>query len=303
MKWSNDAHSFSQRHGYEPLPEVMRLEELPEKARIGAYNIIFDIVSVCGDWSYHTNKPVPRMCRSAISACLAQAGDTIPDFYQDIASQLRHIILKEPFNRVFDLLEYVASHRDDRNTDEGRKLNGRLERFPSQINDVFDRHRAAYVFDTSQPPYRIWPRTSEAQGKAVQNAVAMLKECQLPAAVTHLRQAADHLDLGNHADAIVDCIHAVESVARFFDPKASETLGPAIDSLQRQGVLKHPALAKVIRVLYGFTSNEEGVRHALVFNDEADVDINEAMLMFGACASLAAYLANVCRQLPASEVS
>ena len=96
--------------------------------------------------------------------------------------------------------------------------------------------------------------------------------------------------------AIADSIHAVESVARFFDPESNQTLGPAIDSLLENGVLKHPALARAIKSLYGYTSDEEGIRHALVFADKANVDMKEAMFMFGACASLAAYLANVCRE-------
>lgn len=47
------------------------------------------------------------------------------------------------------------------------------------------------------------------------------------------------------------------------------------------------------------TSSEEGVRHSLVFKDSADVGLDEAMFMFGACASFAAYLANKHRQTEA----
>ena len=223
--------------------------------------------------------------------------NTILDDYSAITKQLQSIIIEQRFNKVLDLLQYIANHRDDRNDSKAIALNTRLVRFPSQINLVFDKHRAAYVFNTSGPPYKILPRTSEAQGVAVQNAVAMLKNHGQHGTVTHLYEAANHLDSREHADAIVDSIHAVESVARLIDPNASRTLKPALDSLVRKEVLKHPALVEALKKLYGYTSDEEGLRHALVFQDAADVGMNEAMFMFGACASFAAYLANARNQI------
>ena len=109
-------------------------------------------------------------------------------------------------------------------------------------------------------------------------------------ASAHLRQAAEHINAGQHADAIADSIHAVESVARRIDPESNKDLAHALDSLERSGVLKHRGLKKAIGALYGYASNQPGIRHALVFEDAADVGLDEAILMFGACASFAAYL-------------
>ena len=65
-------------------------------------------------------------------------------------------------------------------------------------------------------------------------------------------------------------------------------MGPALDSLEKAGVLKHPALKQAFDRLYGYTSTEQGIRHALLDKDAADVGLNEAIFMFGACASFAA---------------
>ena len=54
--------------------------------------------------------------------------------------------------------------------------------------------------------------------------------------------------------------------------------------------MKHPALKKGFKNLFGYTSDEEGVRHALLERDAADVDVLDALFMYGACASFAAYL-------------
>ena len=292
--WNREPKSFSQRYGYEPLPECMILEHLSEKARTAAYNIIVDLVSVSGTWRNNMSLPAPRMCRRAIASCLNKNIREIGASVSKIFDELQAIVCKSEFNKVLDLLVYMANYRDNRNVRGCETLNRRLSRFPLDINDVFDEHGVAYVFDTSDRPYHIWPRTSMEQGVAIQNAVVTLKHHKLSPPVKHLRNAAFHLDSGEYADAITDSIHAVASVVRIFDPENCRKLSDAVNSLKRQGVLKHSALAEGIKSLYGYTSDEEGLRHPLVSEQEANVDINDAMFMFGACASLAAYLANIC---------
>ena len=106
----------------------------------------------------------------------------------------------------------------------------------------------------------------------------------------HLRNAVKHINQQEFGDAIRESIHAAESVARVIDPNASQTLGPALNSLEKGGQLRHPALKEAFKKLYGYTSDEQGIRHALVDKDSPDVGLDEAMFMFGACASFAAYL-------------
>ena len=84
-------------------------------------------------------------------------------------------------------------------------------------------------------------------------------------------------------------MHAVESVARLLDPGASKTLGPALASLEKSGHL-HPALKDAFSKLYGYTSDEEGIRHSLVFQSQSPAGRDEAVFMLGACASFASYL-------------
>ena len=303
LSWTSNPNSFSQRFDNDPLPESMKLEYLSGEARTALFNVIYDIVSASGNWGWQENLPRPRMCRRAIASCLGKNMRSIDGTRDGLFDQLQSAIDDSPFNKVFDLLGYIANYPVDQNSKDSARLSMELKRFPRDINNAFDRYGVAYLFDISKQPFEIFPRNSEAQGIAIQNSVATLKNNGLSAPVTHLRDAASHLDNGEHADAIADSIHAVESVARFFDSERNQTLGPAIDSLLQKGVLKHPALASAIKSLYGYTSDEEGIRHALVFGDKANVDMKEAMFMFGACASLAAYLANVCREIGIQDVT
>ena len=66
-------------------------------------------------------------------------------------------------------------------------------------------------------------------------------------------------------------------------------LGPALSKLEADGHL-HGGLKAAFSKLYGYTSDEEGIRHALVLNESAQVDEADALFMLGACASFVTYL-------------
>jgi hypothetical protein len=57
----------------------------------------------------------------------------------------------------------------------------------------------------------------------------------------------------------------------------------------------HPALGKGFGSLYGFTSDEKGIRHALLDEPAAQVDETDALYMLGSCASFVSYLINKAR--------
>ena len=191
-------------------------------------------------------------------------------------------------NVVLDLIETVIN--------EGiqTQISTQCAVFATNIRDVFESH-AAYRLDTETDIVQFFPRSSEEQGKATQQAIKTIQDGGMTGAATHLRNAAKEINKGDKkgfAQSVADSIHAVESVARMIDPKASKELGPALTSLTNTGVIKHPALKGAFAKLYGYTSDEQGIRHALLEKDSPAVDIDEAVFMFGACASFAAYLVN-----------
>ena len=47
--------------------------------------------------------------------------------------------------------------------------------------------------------------------------------------------------------------------------------------------------------LYGYSSDEKGIRHALLDDPAAQVDETDALFMIGACAAFVSYLINKAR--------
>ena len=146
----------------------------------------------------------------------------------------------------------------------------------------------AYTIDTKRPP-TILPAVAPEEANAVVEAFQALRQAGLDGSVVHLRKASACINRGDWAGSVRESIHAVESVARQLDPEAARTLGPALKSLQRHGRL-HPALTDAFSKLYGYTSDQQGIRHALLDQTDAQVGQDEAVFMLGACASFASYL-------------
>lgn len=104
----------------------------------------------------------------------------------------------------------------------------------------------------------------------------------------HLVSAGSELAKSNWAGCVRESIHAVEAMAVRLAPE-KKTLGAALAVLERDGHL-HGGLKNAFSALYGWSSDEEGVRHALVFREEANVDEADALFLQGACAAFVSYL-------------
>ena len=274
--------TFSRREGYEPLPTSLQLEELPKEARIAIWNVLFGYLertriergigvglyfAVDGAWevilrTVHVYRNMPLDEWSARS--------------EKFVPWMRGLIEQEPVERVFDLLEFIMRH--ERCPPE----------FMAEVSDVFRRFQLAYIIDSGPPP-TILPATTATEGKELSRKLAELQVAGLDGCETHLRNASKCINDGDPASSVRESIHALESVARQIDPKASKDLSVALRSLERDGAL-HPAFKQAISKLYGYTSDEQGIRHALLDKAEANVTQDEALFMLGACASFASYL-------------
>ncbi len=274
--------TFSQAHGYGDIPGPLKLEELPREARTQIWNQLFSQLEksretsrepfvfgswVGGDWSdilraIHVNHDQPL-------------DEWRADFDPNRA-KLRKYIEEQPFNKVFDLIQFVMRHPR------------RPPDFAAKMKRTFAECRLAYTVDIEPPP-TILPAATPEEGEAVVESLQALREAGLDGSAAHLREAAACINAGDWAGSVRESIHAVESVARQLDPKASRTLGPALKSLERRGVL-HPALKEAFGKLYGYTSDEQGIRHARLDRTDTAVGRDEALFMLGACAAFASYL-------------
>ncbi len=157
--------------------------------------------------------------------------------------------------------------------------------YPPSIANALKSSRAAYRVLDEHPT--IVPITSEVELATLNKAFSDLRASPFHGARAHLIKAAGYLTNGAAADCIRESMHAVESVARVI--AGDKSLAGALKKIgDRHGL--HEALQRGFKALYGFTSDEKGLRHPLLDDPGAKVDETDAIFMLGACAAFVSYL-------------
>ena len=283
--------TFSQREGRAPLPEPMRLEHVSKDCRhlvwLAVDNSIKELRrhSDFGYYYYERNSSMYHIVSEYTIKVLHWPHDHIKHEPHEHQELLREKIIEKNYDQVLTLVEFILRH------------NLCPQQLQKDLENAFKEVPLAYAVQTINHLPTIVPRSSEESGAATQQAIETIEQKGPAGAKTHLHDAVEAINEQRYADAVRESIHAVESVARTIDPNAGKTLGPALKYLEKAGVLNHRALQEAFSKLYGYTNDENGIRHALLDEGTADVDLDDAVFMFGACASFAAYLVNRHKQL------
>lgn len=269
--------SFSQAEGLEPLPQPLRLGETSDEFRNLIWRELFDILrttiypvskKMVGNWrdifyDFH----VERLHRPA---------DEFSAAWSEQAQVIKHQIYETEWNKLFDFIQFILLHP--------QCPYGVYHR----VNLAFLKSRAAYIVASDRRT--IVPAATPEEGKAIKEALRVTAKTGFGGANEHLRLSAKALNDDDFAGSVRESIHAVESVARRLDVGASKTLGPALEALELKSAI-HPALKAGFKSIYGYSSDEKGVRHALL-EGKSNVDQEDALFMIGACASFVSYLIN-----------
>jgi hypothetical protein len=269
--------TFGQRQGLEAMPSQLSLGTLSPQLRALLWDAIhksyMDHVKIrSGAVSLrYLLSPWTDLIRDYWIRRMFRNADEVGDWSWGL-KLVKSIATSEDYLVVFNFVQFLLERDDVPNGLSGA------------IQIALHESRAAYrVIDRLMVPV-----ASDEQANAVQIALATVATSPAKGAATHLRNAASHLTLGRWSDSIRESISAVEGVAKSIEPTA-DTLGPALAKL-KTSISLNPTLASAFGKLYGYSSDEKGIRHALVFDDQAAVTERDALFMFGSCASFVAFL-------------
>ena len=202
--------------------------------------------------------------------------DEISDHNQTIKSHLRKRFFSWHYLQVYDFIDFIASiknapYNQDRLTDA--------------FNVILERELSAYRFVNNQ----LVQITSTQEVEEIEEAI--LKSNKYSSVNTHLNSALILLSDRKNPDyrnSIKESISAVESICKIFTKNNKATLGEALNKLEKDFGL-HPALKKSFSSLYGYTSDDAGIRHALTENDR-DIDFHEAKFILVTCSAFTNFL-------------
>lgn len=179
---------------------------------------------------------------------------------------------------VYDFLEQLASEIERVNT-------SLLEQYTDMVNNFLESEMSAYRLIGGE----IAEITNSQEISAIEGA---LTDTSLLAPVhTHFREALAKLTDRQNPDyrnSIKESISAVEALCRLITGDSKATLGQALKRLDNAGVPIHAALKDAWLKIYGYTSDQGGIRHAL--SADQDPDFGAAKYMLVSCTAFVSYL-------------
>ncbi|MDP9646145.1 AbiJ-NTD4 domain-containing protein [Paraburkholderia caledonica] len=256
---------FSQRTGAIPLPEALRPDAMPDALRSSLWNVYLDWLQ---------RQMHERLVKEIWREFWKRPLDTIPYFgygYDEALKQVRDFFFNSDWYAVYDLLEFLMATRDG-------------EVLAKAVDQVLIRELAAYRVVRNQ----FVTVTSQQEIEALD--AALLDKGVFAPVSEHLATALAHLSNRQNPDyrnSIKESISAVESMAKIISGKDTAELGEALGALEKTGKL-HGALRKGYAALYGYTSDANGIRHALM--EEPNLSADEAKYFLIACTAFVNYL-------------
>jgi hypothetical protein len=275
--------TFEQAEGVEALPSQLALKKVSKELRALLWSVVHSsIMQSFAPARMHGDRPQLYHPWDQIFADMhvyRDAGmiDEFSNSPKALIAKAKSIFETGNYTAVFGWLQWVLRHP---NVPSG---------FAQSIGTALRAGRAAYQIVDDDT---IVPVGSDAENANLERAFADLATGEFPGARGHLRSAAEELTAGHYANSIRESIHAVESVARTLEPTAE--LSKALTRLETSAKI-HGGLKRGFNAIYGYTSDEKGIRHPMLEQGSPAVDEADALFMIGACASFVSYLINKAR--------
>lgn len=184
--------------------------------------------------------------------------------------QIREKFYELKWYRVYDFIEFLLRINVD---------NYKTNNFAKGLNLVFYDERLQYKIIEGI----VTPLISDEEAKEVGKAT----ESKYSIASKHIRKALELYSkrpLADYSNSIKESISAIEALVRVVLNKPNATLGTLVKQLDI-----HPALKEAIKKLYGWTSDEGGIRHS-ESGKEIKIGQEEARYMVVICSALVNYI-------------
>jgi hypothetical protein len=197
--------------------------------------------------------------------------DTIPQDHYQSEKYIRDSFYNGQWYEIYDLLEFIS------NIDSGLLAIDAFG-FKAFCNGVFEKEFSGYRFIEN----KISPITNFTEIDEIENAICQSGHfSSLRGANIHLKSALEKLSdkkAPDYRNSIKESISAIESVAKVISEDTKDSLGGALDKIRRK-IKLHSALEKGFKQLYGYTSNSDGIRHALMEDHSCDFEDAKYMLV------------------------
>ena len=186
---------------------------------------------------------------------------------------IKNHILNSEWFKVYDFIEIHLLCLDNEERSKREK----------QYNEILEDEKVGYrIIDCE-----VTPITDKEEICEIEKAISS----PFDAVSHHLKKALtlySDLEAPDYENSIKESISAVESMCSIITESNNETLGDALKQLENRGVVIHAAMKKAFSQLYGYTSDECGIRHGKMDFKKAPEE--DARYMLISCSAFVNYL-------------
>lgn len=294
--YQNKKKSFSQRNGLVKVREKLQVDELDVGTRNMIWNEILMYFKVIPDYSIVIRRMRADLFELPIDSkpfIIKSTSYGKEKSYVGYDAWLKNKISNGSITEVLDVVEYLT---DQERSDEWAAqyamafhsgVGGQMLALSQEtVDDLFAGMCVGYRF-VNGVLCRI---VNEEEIKSIESAIAESPDAVAEQLNNALLAFADR-ERPNYANVVKESISAVESQCCILTGDSKASLGTALKKLEDSGVRIHPALNKALHQLYGYTSDDPGIRHGGAAM--ANVDVALAQFMLVTCSAFVNYLRTV----------
>lgn len=273
---------FSERVGAQPARFEIQIDSIDESLRNGLWSSA--LMTFFSDEYGHrdtysaASRRIVSFTRVAFLDFFKWPIDRSPDDHHRCVDVVRKWYFNANWFEVYDFIEASFEILNKLKRHQDANI------FAELVNIQLERELSGYRFVDGH----LVSITMQIEIDAVETA--MTQEDKFAAVAEHLKSAISLFsDRKNpdHRNTIKESISAVEAVARIVSGNQKATLGEAIKAVETRHSI-HPALKEGLLKIYGYTSDQGGIRHSLV--DAPQVDASDAYFMLVSCSAFCNYL-------------
>lgn len=269
---------FSQRKGLKEAQKMAQIDSIDDDLRYGLWTALHECIWIrFHGYAGHNNitcSNLELLFKRLWHSYFKFPIDNLEQYQHEAIKRVREYFLKCQWFEVYDLIEFISKNCPDELQND----------FRSFCNSVLERENSAYRFVEDELAEISSPVEIESIEEAIENS------SKLSGVRKHLKASLSLLSDRNHPDyrnSIKESISAVEAISILISADQKATLGSALTVIESAGAI-HPALKKSLSSLYGYTSDADGIRHAML--EEDSLTFSDAKFMLVTCTAFINYL-------------
>ena len=257
---------------------LIQLEEMDDRLRNSLWNVLYQLIFDVEHMDYAEREEALEFLAAEFFRIPM---DEVPSRYENLPWFKKLFFNKKlPWYGVYNLMEFVAQ-----NISIIRPHYGSIG-FMKDVNRILEEEMSGYRFINGE----LCPISNKEELGSIESSIQAARDKQLFGTSRHIETAISLIAKKPNPDyrnSIKESISAIESLAKQITGEETGGLKDALNKLDEK-IHFHGAFKEGLLKLYGYSSDEDGIRHAIL--EEPNLGYDEAKFMLVSCSAFVHFI-------------